>query len=80
MWEWMRSLWGPNPTEPAFRYPYHVDDVGEDLDAPEGVLRAVRGGSFDLHRVGARCACRSGIDPVYRDWDGGFRVVVSPIS
>jgi formylglycine-generating enzyme required for sulfatase activity len=42
--------------------------------------RVVRGGSFGDLRYYARCAYRLGLYPNSRGWDGGFRVVVSPIS
>jgi formylglycine-generating enzyme required for sulfatase activity len=44
------------------------------------VNRVLRGGAFgNIHWL-ARCAARPGNHPHYGDWDGGFRVVVSPIK
>jgi len=68
VWEWCSSLYRG--------YPYDPGDGREDWVA-EGV-RVLRGGAFYYNRRYVRCACRLRSDPFYRDWDLGFRVVVSP--
>ena len=77
VWEWTRSLWGKDVLKPDFVYPYDPHDPKrEALDAGDEVLRVVRGGSWNILRVSARCA--------YRDWNRpdsrfslqGFRVVL----
>jgi len=58
-------------------YPYDAGDGRED--AKSGVLRVVRGGSFNINRNYTRCAYPYRINP-YNHWNyEGFRVVVSPI-
>jgi formylglycine-generating enzyme required for sulfatase activity len=82
VWEWTRSLWGPEFERPAFGYPYNAEDGREDEESSD--LRVLRGGSFDLDRDVIRCAVRLRGGPDLRDSDLGFRVVVvspgSPIS
>jgi len=76
VWEWTRSLWG-------FEYPYKPDDrKRENPDAGDDVPRAVRGGSWDVSRVVARCAFRYGDPPDARYVSDGFRVVLrsAPVS
>jgi formylglycine-generating enzyme required for sulfatase activity len=51
----------------------------ENVKAPSGVLRVLRGGSFYVSRRYARGACRFRHYPVDRYDDYGLRVVVSPI-
>jgi formylglycine-generating enzyme required for sulfatase activity len=79
VWEWTRSLWGEKLDEPTFKYPYDPKDGREDVDAPEGVRRVLRGGAFYYDPGYLRCASRSRGSPLYRDWSRGFRVVVSPV-
>ena len=69
VWEWCSSL--------HRGYPYRADDGREDSGASGS--RVVRGGSFLFHRYGARCAVRLSYNPDNRDYNLGFRVVVSPI-
>lgn len=83
LWEWTRSLWGEGLDKPDFLYPYHADDAKrEDLAAGEDILRVVRGGSWSLRRVSARCAVRLRRFPYYWLDNGGFRVLLrrSPVS
>jgi formylglycine-generating enzyme required for sulfatase activity len=66
---------------PGGRSPYGVEDAGGNVwewvvDDP-GVLR---GGSFPYPGLLVRCAIRYGVDPYSRNYDNGFRVVVSPFS
>jgi len=79
VWEWTRSLWGEEWDKPTFKYPYDSNDGRENIDAPGGVLRVLRGGAFSLNRGVVRCACRGGNLPGSRDALFGFRVVVSPV-
>ena len=58
VWEWTCSLWGKG-LEPSFKYPYDPADGREDLNAPDSVLRVLRGGSWLVYLVVARCASRS---------------------
>ncbi|KFB68788.1 MAG: Serine/threonine-protein kinase pkn1 [Candidatus Accumulibacter vicinus] len=82
VWEWTRSLWGTNWRQPAFVYPYDARDLKREyLNAPDGVLRVVRGGSWYFLRANARCASRDWFHPGGRDALSGFRVVLrsSPV-
>jgi iron(II)-dependent oxidoreductase len=78
--EWTTSLWGKSWSEPEFKYPYRATDGRENLDAGDTVHRVVRGGAFYYDREFARCAFRLYLDPNFVWGNGGFRVVVSPIS
>ena len=71
VWEWCSSLYK--------EYPHDADDGRENLGADGS--RVLRGGSWDFDRHYARCACRySHVVPDARDYDIGFRVVVSPMA
>ncbi|MGZ8219952.1 NACHT domain-containing protein [Methylomagnum sp.] len=77
VWEWTRNLWGEDWDKPTFGYPYDFQDAcREDQTAGDNVLRVVRGGAWDVHRVDSRCACRYWDRPVARYDDLGFRVVL----
>jgi formylglycine-generating enzyme required for sulfatase activity len=80
VWEWTRSLWGKDWQKPDFNYPYNPTDGREKLDAPQDVLRVVRGGSFLSHHRAVRCAARHWSYPY--GWNGslGFRLVLRPLS
>ena len=79
VWEWTRSLWGKDWTNPDFAYPYDPKDgKRERLDAGDEVYRVVRGGSWSVRRRFARCAYRYGRFPGSRRADLGFRVVLRP--
>jgi formylglycine-generating enzyme required for sulfatase activity len=80
VWEWTQSLWGEEWDKAAFKYPYDPKDGREDIDAPAGVRRVVRGGSFSFIRYFARCAGRYRFNPDFRYRFFGFRLVVSPVS
>jgi|TARA_B100000315_G_scaffold236707_1_gene252787 iron(II)-dependent oxidoreductase len=77
-WEWTRSLWGEDFKKTRFTYPYSPDDGREDVNAPNKVLRVLRGGSFDVNSGALRSAYRGGDSPNLPDRDVGFRVVVLP--
>ncbi len=82
VWEWTRSLWGPEWGEPKFKYPYDTrDHLREDLNAGDEESRVVRGGAFLSSSDYARCAFRYGDRPGLRNDDLGFRVVLrsSPV-
>ena len=78
VWEWTRSLWGPEPGEPQFGYPYDPTDGREKTSASDEVLRVLRGGAFYVSPVNARCAYRYRLGPDVRDGSAGFRLLLSP--
>ena len=83
VWEWTRSLWGKDLLEPEFEYPYSPEHAArENLNAGDGILRVVRGGSWGNAAAVARCACRLRLRPVSRSSLLGFRVVLrsAPVS
>ncbi len=80
VWEWTRSLWGKDPFEADFKYPYQPDDGRENLKAGDDVLRIVRGGSWFSSQILVRAAFRNGLDPDSGDDNRGFRVGVFPVS
>jgi formylglycine-generating enzyme required for sulfatase activity len=53
-------------------------DNGKD-DLQSNDTRVLRGGAFFSQSDIARCSYRGGDDPDRWNWNGGFRVVVSPI-
>jgi len=77
--EWTRSLWGEDWEEPSFKYPYDPADGREDLEAPDTVLRVLRGGSWNYSQVNARCIERRRHSPSYSHNFIGFRLV-SPVG
>ncbi|HNS03945.1 MAG TPA: SUMF1/EgtB/PvdO family nonheme iron enzyme [Anaerolineae bacterium] len=78
VWEWTRSLWGKDFTEPSFVYPYDpADRRREDMDAPLDILRVVRGGSYYDSAWNVRCAIRGWYYPNLREGYNGFRVVMA---
>ena len=78
VWEWTRSLWGKDISEPEFKYPYDAEDDREDPGASDEVLRVLRGGAFLNYPEYARCAYRSRNRPDYRYNYAGFRLLLSP--
>ena len=60
VWEWTSSLWGKSVEKPDFGYPYNPKDGRENQDAPNEVLRVLRGGAWFTGQKGVRCAYRSG--------------------
>ena len=68
VWEWTSSLDRP--------YPWRQDDGREARDPSE--KRILRGGSWGIHTIFARVACRDGIDhPGSVQSNIGFRLVLS---
>ena len=59
VWEWTRSLWGADLSDPTFTYPYIPSAEREDTSAGREVCRVLRGGAFSNGSRGVRCACRS---------------------
>ena len=73
VWEWTRTIW-----DDKFKYPYKMDDGREEL-RQENAYRTLRGGAFDSSGGGARCAYRLRYGPDSRNYNFGFRVVLSPV-
>lgn len=80
VWEWTRSLWGKDVGKPDYKYPYDPADGREDLTPGTDVLRVLRGGAFYNYLNYVRCAVRLRNDPVNRNNDIGFRVVVVGVA
>ena len=78
VWEWTRSLWGRNWEKPDFGYPYDAEGGRENPQAPDEVLRVLRGGSFGGRQRRLRSAFRHGDNPNGRGKLYGFRVVLLP--
>ena len=82
VWEWVSTAYGTDDFSTLFTYPYDPGDGREDLDH-NGVLRVIRGGSFNDDEVNPRSAQRGWLPP-----DGlssatllvGFRCGASQIS
>jgi formylglycine-generating enzyme required for sulfatase activity len=75
--EWTRSLWGEDPDTPAYAYPYDPKDARRhDVDAPNSLLRVLRGESaVTLYR---RVAARHRASPDATHALRGLRLVFSP--
>jgi iron(II)-dependent oxidoreductase len=74
VWEWTSSRWGPEGEQPAFGYPYDLDDGREE---PSGTdLRVVRSGSWSNGARRVRCAYRYRLNPDNWNYSGGFRVLL----
>jgi len=78
VWEWTRSLWGPDYMRVGFKYPYEAKDGREDSEASNDLARVLRGGAFAVDRLNCRGAVRFRLTPHYRNDFVGFRVVWSP--
>ena len=70
VWEWTWSVYKG--------YPYVSGDGREELEG--GGRRVLRGGSWSLNQLHARCAYRDGFSPDFRLNYVGFRVAASPGS
>jgi formylglycine-generating enzyme required for sulfatase activity len=68
VWEWTRSKWA--------KYPYDPNDAAREDLTPDETDRVARGGSWNLNRVGVRCAVRLMSHPVMCLKFLGFRVVL----
>ena len=79
VWEWTRSLWGPDWQRVGFKYPYKAQDGREDSKAGDDLARVLRGGAFSNDSDNCRSAVRNRYDPHFRDVNCGFRVVWSPL-
>ena len=73
VWEWTEDGWHDD-------YEGAPDDGSAWLDISGVALRVVRGGSFLYNQRFLRVAFRFFYDPDVRNYDIGFRVVVSPFS
>jgi formylglycine-generating enzyme required for sulfatase activity len=80
VYEWTCSLWGKDMKEPDFPYPYHPGDAREDLRAPRGVMRVLRGGAFYYDANYARTTRRVKSFPDYGVRTRGFRLAGDPSS
>jgi formylglycine-generating enzyme required for sulfatase activity len=67
VWEWTGSVYKP--------YPFDSSDDPDLPFVPGADHRVLRGGSFFNRHAAARCTARIG--QRYKDWDYGFRVVLS---
>jgi formylglycine-generating enzyme required for sulfatase activity len=77
VWEWTRSLWGNDPNQPEFGYPYQVEDGREQIVQDETLeLRTLRGASCNNYQRYARCATRRAPIPVYHSSLRGFRLAI----
>jgi formylglycine-generating enzyme required for sulfatase activity len=77
--EWSSTLWGSDPRENAFPYPYRADDGREDLEVEQRlpvVYRIHRGGSYRDERSTLRCSARGYASPTSKIGWRGFRVVL----
>lgn len=70
-WEWCETKW----TNDYKDYPGR-----HDADREGDASRVLRGGSWIVHRAGARCAYRGRRDAHVRSGGAGFRLCVSPFS
>jgi formylglycine-generating enzyme required for sulfatase activity len=78
VWEWTLSLWGDDSGRPTTgQYPYHAADGREDVKASPLVYRILRGDSFRIEAIGARCAARNWFNPYRQYPDVGFRLTTS---
>jgi formylglycine-generating enzyme required for sulfatase activity len=76
VYEWTCSLWGKDMKQPDFPYPYHPGDAREDVAAPRGVMRVLRGGAFYYDASYARTTRRVKSFPDYGVRTRGFRLAM----
>ena len=76
--QWTSSLWGSDPVESDFPYPYSAEDGRED-EKPEGTIyRIFRGGAYnDSNPNRLRCTSRNWYVPDNKDRRRGFRLALS---
>jgi formylglycine-generating enzyme required for sulfatase activity/predicted ATPase len=73
VWEWTRSKRDDYP------YPGVGTAAWKQREGENPALCVLRGGAFDLNHSNVRCAVRIYSEPDYRDFNVGFRVVLSPL-
>jgi len=71
--EWTRSLWGRNPAQPQFVYPYTPNDGRENLS--RSGHRVIRGGDFNSLPRSIRATSRSSL-PTEKSPRVGLRIAV----
>lgn len=76
IFEWTRSIWGPDSNQPQFNYPYDPNDGRENLSAPQNILRSIRGGAYNTSGSVARCTFRGAYPPYTTLSNVGFRVIL----
>ena len=79
MQQWTRSLWGSQPAQPEFGYPYDPADgreVTEEAQLPAQARLVHRGGDFQKQPADLRCTARGNTTPTSRSPGRGFRVVM----
>lgn len=77
--EWTRTLWGSQPSQPDFAYPYDRADGREVLDPvklPAQARLVHRGGSFKSLAADLRCTIRGNALPDSKIAWRGFRVAI----
>ncbi len=75
--EWVSTLWGSDPAQTDYPYPYRQNDGREDLSAGQRLhrtYRIYRGGSFRDSKTRAVCQSRGWSDPDSKLRWRGFRV------
>ncbi len=74
--EWTRTLWGKNPQESAYNYPWVDNDGRNDLQVEGSVYRVTRGGSALDKITKLRCGTRLAAEAEKHDQWQGFRVAM----
>ena len=77
--QWTRSLWGTQPQQPEYGYPYDPSDGREIADAaklPAQARLVHRGGSFKSQPAELRCTARGNALPDSKIAWRGLRVVM----
>ena len=78
--QWTSTLWGSEPDQPAFPYPYEGSDGREDPEAErqmDRTFRICRGGGYRDAPTKLRCTARGFSPPDTRVAWRGFRVVLA---
>lgn len=77
--EWTSTLWGSDPQQAAYLYPYCAEDGREDASAEQRLHRTYRihrGGAFREQPTALRCSMRGIASPDSKIRWRGFRVVM----
>lgn len=76
--EWTSTLWGSDPKENLFPYPYRAGDGREEAKPSHlhRVYRVYRGGSFRDEPAKLRCTVRGNSDPESKIRWRGFRIAL----